>query len=206
MKFLFFLVLFATLTTKNNAQNGNSIDDYPTVKAALNKKIWSPNKNYYTITKATDSTVHLFWGNNTLKRKLNEDLALWPAAERLSIKWSNKDYLILEFGTGSGAWLNIVLPIDKKEKPQEFDNGVCFDNVSNLFAYESYDDTILIVQNLKTRKEQYIVEKKRCCVANNSECINSAEIKNRLLYFKWAPDNCANDKKIIYHKKVKLKI
>jgi hypothetical protein len=110
------------------------------------------------MTKATDSTVFLYWGNDNLKRRYHFDVDL-SSAEKRHIKWTSKNYLILEYGTGSGVWVDIALPIDKKEKPQEFVNGVCFDKTSNLFASEGYDDTILIVKNLKTKKEQFIIEK-----------------------------------------------
>jgi len=208
LKCLFLVSFFLCLvTTRSNGQKRNRIDDYPKVKEALNKKVWSSSKNYYTITKATNSTVHLFWGNNTLKRMFNEDLELWPAAERLFVKWSNKDYLILEYWTGSGVWTNLVLPMNKKDKVQAFNNGLCFDNIYNLLGIEQFRDTILLVENLKTEKKQYIVDKEHTCegVSNNS-CIDTISIKNKILYIKWVvPDNY-NEKKKVYNKKVKLQL
>ncbi|CAN5137418.1 hypothetical protein BH11BAC6_BH11BAC6_00320 [soil metagenome] len=131
LELLFLFVCF--IATKSNAQQTNPFDGYPTVKEALNKKVWTSNKSYYLITKSTDTTVHLFWGNDNMKRMFNEDLELW-AAERLFKKWTSREYLILEYWTGSGVWLDLVLPLNKKEKVQEFGNGLCFDSINNLLG------------------------------------------------------------------------
>ena len=208
LKYLFLVAFFLCfVTTRINAQKRNRIDDYTTVKEALNKKVWSSSKNYYSITKATDSTVHLIWGNGTLKRMYNEDLDSWPAAERLFIKWSNKDYLVLEYWTGSGVWVDLILPMNKKEMVQEFGNALCFDKVYNLLGIEHIGDTILSVENLKTRKTQYVIDKKhKCDGAFNSSCMDTVAIKNKILYIKWVVPNNYTDKKKTYDKKIKLQL
>ena len=131
-----------------------------------------------------------------MKRMYNEDLDLSPAAERLFIKWSNNDYLILEYWTGSGVWTDLVLPMNKKDKVQAFANGLCFDNIYNLLGIEQFRDTILLVENLKTKKKQYIIDKEHICDAPlNSSCIDSIAIKNKMLYIKWVVVKNYVDKK-----------
>jgi hypothetical protein len=206
MRFLFFLILLTyLLPTKSNAQKADPFDSSPLLKSSLNEKIWNTGKSYYLMTKASDSTVHLYWGNDNFKRKYFTDLDI-RSAEKLEAKWTNKNYLVLEYGTGSGVWVNIVLPIDTKEKPIEFCNGIYFDKVGNLFVSEGYGDTILIVHNSKTKREQFIIDKRHCCSAFNDVCLGSVEIKDKVLYTTWTPDNCTDDKKKAYEKKVRLKI
>jgi len=206
LKKLFLFVFLTKIATNSNAQKRTQTDEYSTIKAALNKKVYSSNKSYYMMIKATDSTVHLFWGNDTLKRMFGEELSLWPAAERLFIKWYNKNYLILEYSTGSETWTDILLPLDKKQKTQEFYNGIYFDKTDNLFVFEGYSDTILVVKNLKTKREQFIIDKKHCCAVYNDVCIDSVRIKNNLLYLEWTPDNCSDNNNKTFTKKIKLKI
>jgi hypothetical protein len=205
MRFLSFWTLFIfAMVTKIAAQKTNQFDSYPTVKAALNKKVWISGKSYYLITKSTDSTIHLYWGNDTIKRVYQSDLQLW-IAERLHKKWASKDYLILQYGTGSGSWMNIVLPFNPNEKIQEFSNGLCFDPANNLIGVEQYGDTILVVKNLKTNKLQYIIDKQHICdAASNNSCIDTVGIKNKLLYIKWATPNNFDENKKVYEKKIIL--
>jgi len=115
MRVLFFLALFIyLLPTKSNTQTSNQFKGY---NIALNKKTWTTNKAYYVVTQATDSTVFLYWGNDNFKRQYHYDFDL-SSAEKLHIKWTSKNYLILQYATGSGVWVDIALPIDKEEKSQ----------------------------------------------------------------------------------------
>lgn len=203
---LIFLLLFSSSVIKLSAQTSNQLDNYPAVKSALNKKNWTASKSYYLIAKATDSTIYLYWGNNSFKRRYNSELDL-SSAEKLHVKWANKQYLILEYGTGSGVWIDIILPIDKEEKVQEFANGECFDKIYNLFTYQGYNDTIVIVRNLKTKTQQFIIdEEHKCDAVLNSSCIDAIEIKNKTLYIMWVTPNNFINKKKTYNKKIKLQI
>ena len=81
------------------------------------------------------STVKITWGNDTIKRSYSEPLELM-FADRLRIEWSNSDYLILEYGVGTGAWETVALPMNTNEEVQVFDNGLSFDTKNNLLAIE----------------------------------------------------------------------
>jgi hypothetical protein len=206
LKFQSWLALLICLSTAVPAQQVDQIDGYPTVKEALNKKTWLPNKSYYFIAKSSDTTVHLFWGNNTMKRMFAENLD-FSAAEKLHVKWLNNEFLILQYGTGSGVWMDIVLPLNKKEEVKEFNNAVCFDSVYNLLGVEGYEDTILLVKNLITKKQQYIIDRQHKCErASNNSCIDSIAIKDKLLYLKWAVPGAFADNKNVYVKKIKLQL
>ncbi|MGZ4851127.1 MAG: hypothetical protein ACXV2C_07090, partial [Candidatus Bathyarchaeia archaeon] len=88
--------------------------------------------------------------------------------------------------TGTNAWTNVVLPLNQKEQPQAFGNGLWFDQKNNYFVTEEVGDTIMAVHNLKTRKEQVIVEKGRPCESViNSACIDTVSIRDNVLYYKW---------------------
>jgi hypothetical protein len=74
-------------------------------------------------------------------------------AERIHEEWNNNDYLILQYGTGTGAWQNLVLPLNKRESVQVFDNALSFDITHNLLAIEQFGDTVFTVYNLKTHQK-----------------------------------------------------
>src|SRR5439155_23753623 len=152
-------------------------DLYPSVIQKLNKKHFSENNNYYMLSKYSDSTVKISSGNDTINRTYDEPLD-FAFAERLSVKWANKDYLILNYNTGSGAWLNLVMPINNKQQVEEFSNGLCFDNKYNLLVSEESEDTILAIRNLKTEASQFVVEKQRPCEASGIDaCLDTISIK-----------------------------
>lgn len=206
MRVLFFLIPFTyLLPAKSNAQKADQFDGSPLLKSVLNEKIWITSKDYYLLTKASDSTVHLYWGNGSFKRKYYTDLDI-RSAEKIHVRWTNKNYLIVEYGIGSGAWVDIALPIDKKEKTQEFYNGIYFDEHDNLIVSENAGDTILIVQNLETKRKQFIIEKGLCCSPSKNVCVGVVTIKKKVLYTNWTPDNCTNDKGKTYQRKITLKI
>ena len=208
LTFIFLLISCNTSTNDKTKQVGTSdkFAGYPTVKASLNKKNISVNSNYFLLAKSTDSTVHLIWGNDTIKRTLNEEIDL-RTAERLHKVWESNDYLILKYGTGSGVWINIILPLNNQEDVQEFGNGLCFDSIYNLLGIQQQGDTILFVQNLKTKERQYIIDKEHHCdaVLNNS-CIDTIGIRNKKLYLKWVIPNNFADEKTVYEKTISLKL
>ena len=195
-------------TVNKKSENDSAIvsSDYPTVIESLGKKNISSNGNYFMLTKSTDSTVHLTWGNDTLKRMLPNDFD-FRAAERLHEHWGNKDYLILQYGTGSGVWINNVLPLNNNEDADEFVNALYFDSVYNLLAIEKYNDTILSVVNLKTKAIQFIIEREHNCeAASNNSCIDSIAIKDRMIYLQWATPSKFSTEKKIFKKNIALKI
>ena len=219
-KFLWFLVWTLAACSsgqQNNSNAGSSqeakmkdtsryADLFPFLKQDLNKKIVTANGNYYLLTQFSDSTVKITWGNDTIKRVYDDPLD-FMFAERLAVQWNNKDYLILRYGVGSGAWETVAFPLNNKEPVQVFDNGLCFDFKNNLLGTEQFVDTVLIVQSLKTGQKQFILEKEKPCgAASNSGCIDTISITNKVLYYKWVTPHKFSDKKSSIEKRVRLTI
>lgn len=181
-------------------------DLYPSVIQDLDKKNVTQNGSYYMLTQFSDSAVKIVWGNDTIKRVYKEPLD-FMFAERLRIEWNNKDYLILRYGVGSGAWETVAFPINNKEQVQVFDNGLSFDIKNNLLAAEHWQDTVLIVQNLKTHQKQFIIEKEKPCDAvGGSSCIDTININDKVLYYKWTTPHKFSEKKKTIDKRVRLTI
>lgn len=124
-------------------------------------------------------------------------------ANRLYTEWENSDYVILKGGTGSGAWINIVLPFERFEKVKMFDNMLYFDPESNIVAYQYFSiDTVLVVESLKTEQKQFIVlSDTRCGAASNLYCMDSVIINDNELYFKWATPYLSSDSSRIFEEK-----
>jgi hypothetical protein len=218
-KFLRLLLLILVACSSGQQQNNLAADTlqkaklqdtshyadlYPLVIRDLNKKIVTENGSYYILTRFSDSTVKITWGNDKTKRIYDEPLDLM-FAERLRVKWENNDYLILNYNTGSGAWLNVVMPLNNNEHVQEFNNGVCFDKHHNLFVTEEFSDTVLAVRNLKTQETQFVVEKDRPCdAASNNACLDTIGIDKKVLYYKWTTPYKYSEKKSSIEKRVRV--
>ena len=184
-----------------NKLNNTSLSDYPELQEKLGKKDFTPKNNFFLLEQSSDSTCRITWGNNEVTRNTQEEID-FNLARRLHYQWENTEYLILKGGTGSGAWLNFVLPFSKSEKVKTFDNLLCFDPENNLVASQYFNDTVLVVQNLKTDQKEYIVLKDTPCeAASNLYCIDSIGIKNRELYLKWATKYLENDSSRIFEEK-----
>ena len=197
-KFLYFAVLtliacssdpkgvgFTTHTqqalTKGTSRS-TAMDSF--VKSQSNKQL-TRNNHYYKLTKKSGSTFQLTWGNDCVSRIYNKAIDFF-VADRLNIRWDNKDFMILDYSTGSGEWKTIVLPLNKHQTVQEFDNAFCFDTTNNLLGIIQAGDTLLRVVNLQTQQKQFILEKdKSCDIPNNFYCIDTISITNKVLYYKW---------------------
>jgi hypothetical protein len=172
----------------------------------LNKKTPSKNGSYFLLTQLSDSTAKINWGNDTLKREYEEPLD-FMFVNRLSVKWENGDYLILDYFTGTNAWTNVALPLNKREQVQEFGNGLCFDEKDSYLVTQEVGDTIMAVHNLKTRQEQFIVEKQRPCESvMNYACLDTINIRDKVLYYKWVTPRTDITPNSKVEKRVRLKI
>lgn len=181
-------------------------DLYPSVIQDLNKKHIAPNGSYCILTQFSDSTVKITWGNDSIKRVYNKPLD-FMFTERLNVKWENKDYMILDYNTGSNAWLNVVFPLNSKELVQEFGNGLSFNEKGNYLVTEGVGDTVLAVHNLKTQQEQFIIEKQRPCESvTNYACIDTINIKDKVLYYKWVTPrtDITPNSKVERHRRLKI--
>ncbi|RDC64322.1 hypothetical protein [Adhaeribacter pallidiroseus] len=197
----FFLVFMACNQSTKNIRRNSSLSDYPELVERLGKKEFTPQNNFFLLNKASNSTCKITWGNSSGIRSSKEKIDFY-LARRLYFQWENSQYLILKGGTGSGVWINLVLPFDKLEKVKTFDNMLCFDAENNLVASQYYNDTVLVVQNLKSDQKQYIIlEDTPCGAASNLYCIDSVGIRNKELYLKWTTANLAKDSSRIYEEK-----
>lgn len=145
----------------------------------------TPQGNYFTLVSNSDSTFKISWGSNGLERTYNAAFDVL-FAERISLEWENKDYLILNYWTGSNAWAEIVLPLNETEQVREIQNGRYFDEKQNLIVSEGFSgDTIFQVLNLKTGQQQPIIGQENPCEAlpNRSGCADTVYINgNNICY------------------------
>ena len=217
-RILFFLalVLIACSSGQHNKPTLNSnkvlqdtshyMDDDSILIPYLNKKHLVKNGSYYEMVRFNDSTFKITWGNDSLKRTYDDPLHLM-FVERLNVKWQNQDYIILDYNTGSGAWVNVVLPLNKREQVQQFDNGLYFEGKSNYFITSGYEDTILCVYNPKTQKMQSIVDKELPCeFPQKYNCIDQIRIQDKILYYKWAYSDSDKKRLLNIQKRIRLKI
>lgn len=212
---LIILVLLACSSGQQNKPNVDTAahpsamlnsDQFSLIQQALDKKEMNENGSYYMLTRKSDSTVQVIWGNDTLMREYSKPLELM-FAERIHKEWNNNDYLILQYGTGSGTWQNLALPLNSKDSVQVFENALSFDTAHNILAIEQLGDTVFTVHNLKTQQKQFIIESARPCdAAQNSACIDTLSIINKELYYKWLTPNKYSDKKSSLEKRVRLSI
>jgi hypothetical protein len=178
---------------------------YPEMQDKLNKTIITKERNYYKLIPSTDSTCKIEWGNTKLKR-ISEDFDFY-FARRLSLNWENKDFLVLEGGSGSDTWFNLILPLDTLSGISDVWNPMAYNKERNLIAIEGYADTILVIRNIKTGKSQPIIDGiNKCESVFNHYCIDSISIQNKEVYIKWIiPHKMSDDFKVIV-KRVKVKI
>jgi hypothetical protein len=210
------LTQFACSSEQQNSSNADTslqltdtshdINQLSLLRQDLNKKHINESGSYYMLTKQSDSTIQVIWGNDTLKREYSEPLE-FMFAERIHKQWSNNDYLILQYGTGTGAWQNLVLSLNSREPVQVVDNALSFDSAHNILAVEQFGDTVFTVYNLKTQQRQFIIERARPCgAAQNSACIDTVSVNNKELYYKWATPHRYSDRKRSLEKRVRLTI
>ena len=181
---------------------------------SLNKKHLTQNGNYYIFLRCSDTTFKITWGNDTIRRTYDRPLT-FVVVDRLWVKWENQDYIILDYGIGSGVWENIILPLNNKEQAQAFYNGLCFDKDNNLFTIAGrpwseigpvyYNDTVLTLKNLKSQQLQFAVEKEK----HNTDIllsIDSVRIKDKLLYYEWATPSRYDDNKRVVARRIQVTI
>ncbi len=180
--------------------NSAMISDY------LNKKNISKNGSYFVLARLSNSTAKIIWGNDTLKREYERPID-FMFVDRVSVKWENSYYMILDYFEGANAWTNVALPLNEKEQVQEFGNGLYFDEKNNYLVTEEVGDTIMAVHNLKTRREQFIVEKHRHCESvMNYACIDTISIHGKVLYYKWVTPRTDITPNSKFERRVRLKV
>lgn len=204
------LLMSACTLPKEESNKGSTkpvpLEQFNFVKDELNKKILVDRENYYKLRIASDTTVQLSWGNSSFEKTYEDPIEI-IFAERLRVQWKNKDYIILRYGTGTGAWTNIVLPLNKEENAKVFNNALCFDKDFNLLGTEELSDTVFIVHNLKTNNKQFIVEINNPCEsASSTACVDTIGIKDKILYYRWITPHKYSSNKTAFERQIQIKI
>lgn len=150
-------------------------------------KIKSVNKNYSQI----------IWGNSTFKNSQNfENFVL--DKDKIETKWKNENFIILQRGTGSDAWINLILPIKKNEKLLQTDQVLAFDSVNNIIVRQNYNSEEYPFQliNLKNlEKDSIRFETKNCESINIINCIDKIDFNEKTLIINWTTPNKFKEKK-----------
>ena len=163
-------------------------------------------KSYYKIIPFNKDSSKIIWGNSTIKNEQILDNFVLNK-EKLRIKWSNKNFMISQIGTGSNAWTNLILPLKKNSKVIGTDELLAFDSKNNLIARYNYnsDHYPIEIKNLKTKKtDSFKINLKKCESSNITNCIDSIYFKNDSLKLIWkTPYSFSKDKitseKISFH-------
>jgi len=98
----------------------------------------------------------------------------------------NSDFIVLRQGCGSPCWIRYFLPLSDSLKTYVFNEYFEYDLNDNLVAYpgESY----IGITNISTNvSESHQIGK--CDAAFIGACIDSLSIKDKILKYKWLPNN-----------------
>jgi hypothetical protein len=199
---------------------GDYRSEYRIIKDRINTKIAASNGNYFIMTIDSQRIMYFSWGNDTIQRMDTVSYMLY-VAERIGIVYSTKDYLILHYSTGSDTHLSLIFPMNRGEPAQICENMFCFDIENNLLVTEywggyilpnkvpdqnNFPDTIIAVTNLKTRQNQFIIEKQRLCGSPMWHyCIDSISVANKVLSYDWITPHKIPSKREDAPKKTKTK-
>jgi len=130
-----------------------------TIKLILNKHT-TPHKNYYQFVPINSDTYRICWGNDSIN---NVSQAIYNEvyAESQSMGWEDSRFLAIHGHTGTGAWHDIILPLNNGAKDFVVSNILSKNLKYNIVVTEEdcSEDTLLRVINLETRSVFCIVDK-----------------------------------------------
>lgn len=161
------------------------------------------NKSYY----------FLQWGGNKGSLQTFPDTLFYsdPPVRNPYFKEESKNYIVMKYGCGSDCWAGIFLPLYKGGKPKTIYYYCAYDLdhdlVVSIDLIEKSKYPQIIIHNLRTGKVQMKAIKEGCLSASPSYCLDSISIKNKVLYYKWAPNLTDNPKgKGVYKRQIKVNI
>ena len=164
---------------------------YHEMQFALNKMNTTANGNSWTLVLSSECNCKIQWTSNEVTRQTNVEFDFYTA-RHFYCEWENDDFIVLRAHHGSDIWLELFLPVDESKEEFVIENPFAHDSESNLVVFENlkgdnrYQDTVMRVVHLKTKKEQQIIEKSEKCVsALNHYCIDSVSIANGILNYRW---------------------
>ena len=112
--------------------------------------------------------------------------------DKIKTKWKNENFIILQRGTGSEAWINSILPIKKNEKFLQTDQVLAFDPINNIIVRQNYNSEEYPFQliNLKNlEKDSIRFETKNCESINIINCIDKIDFNEKTLIINWTTPN-----------------
>ena len=130
-----------------------------TIRFILDKHV-TPHKNYYQFVPINSDTYRILWGNDSINNVSHETYAD-VIAEGHSLGWENNKFLAIHGHTGTGAWHDIILPLNN-DANEIFVSNILSKNLRyNIVVTEEdcSEDTLLRVINLETRRECCIVDR-----------------------------------------------
>ena len=148
-------------------------------------------KSFYEIKSINKDSSQIIWGNSSFKNSQNfENFVL--DKDKIKTKWKNENFIILQRGTGSEAWINLILPIKKNEKLLQTDQVLAFDSVNNIIVRQNYNSEEYPFQliNLKNlEKDSIRFETKNCESINIINCIDKIDFNEKTLIINWTTQN-----------------
>lgn len=165
--------------------------------------------SYYQFVFATDTTSFIKWGNDKFTNTSYQEIDNYLLdKDKIILDWATKEFIVLKHNSGSDTWQHIVLQLKPKQEPIFYENSLAFDRENGLVVYEfpSVKDTILIVENIITKRKKYLGKNwTKCSSALHHYCIDSISINNQELYLEWVTPNYIDKPNKKEIKKINLK-
>ena len=148
-------------------------------------------KSFYEIKSINKDSSQIIWGNSSFKNSQNfENFVL--DKDKIKTKWKNENFIILQRGTGSEAWINLILPIKKNEKLFQTDQVLAFDSINNIIVRQNYNSKEFPFQLIKLNtleKDSIRFETKNCESVNIINCIDKIDFNEKALIINWTTSN-----------------
>lgn len=211
LQFLLLVTILLASCRPKDTQSGEGaaaiklIDSYPELTDRINKTENTPGGNFFRLVLSSDSTCKVEWGN-TSKTRTSSDLH-FHIARKLEFVLENKDFLVLEAGTGSDTWFDLILPLSYDSTEFSIQNPLAFNTGGTEVVCEYPSaDTVMVIENLLTRNIQFVLEKEKCSSFFVHYCVDTVVLTNKELYYKWAVPNTEDKSPKYFERRVKIRI
>ena len=148
-------------------------------------------KSFYEIKSINKDSSQIIWGDSTFKNSQNFE-NFFLDKDKIKTKWKNENFIILQRGTGSEAWINLILPIKKNEKLFQTDQVLAFDSINNTIVRQNYNSKKYPFQLIKLNnleKDSIRFETKNCESVNIINCIDKIDFNEKALIINWTTSN-----------------
>jgi hypothetical protein len=165
---------------------------------------------FYQFIPVTDSTSRIKWGNKEISNISEEviDNYFLTGDKRLNFQYANSKFIFFGRWRYSDTWCNIILPLKIGEDLRFYQNLMAVEKNRGFVVYEYPDeDSILIAENILTKKQQVIGSGwAKCGSAFYHYCIDSISINNEMLYVEWILPNKVDKPNRKEIKRIKLNL